>query len=92
MAFVEDFAEFFETDEFAVEAQFAGANVGGIFEESFIEVHGVEGLHPVFTCVQADVASIAHGDAITIGGATYHVHGVQKDGTGLVALVLEDQT
>jgi len=92
MAFIEDFVEFFETDEFAVEATFAGETVNGIFEESFIEVHGVEGLHPVFTCVQADVSGATHGDAVTIGSVTYHVHGIQKDGTGLVALVLEDQS
>lgn len=91
MAFTEDFTAFFDTDDFAVDAQFAGTTIGGIFDESFIEVQGVEGLHPVFTCVLADVTGVSHGDALTIGGVTYHVHGVQRDGTGMVALILEDQ-
>jgi len=55
-------------------------------------VQGVEGFHPVFTCAQADVSSVAHGDSITIGGVVFHVQGVQRDGTGMVALILEDQT
>ena len=92
MAFIEDFDAFFDTDDFAVDAQFSGLTVNGIFDESFMEVQGVEGLHPVFTCAQADVASIAHGNAITIGGVVYHVQGVQRDGTGMVSLILEDQT
>ena len=92
MAFIEDFAAFFDTDDFAVDAQFAGTTISGIFDESFIEVHGVEGLHPVFTCILADVPGVSHGDALTIGDVTYHVQGVQRDGTGMVALILEDQS
>jgi len=92
MAFIEDFAAFFDTDDFAVDAQFAGTTISGIFDESFIEVHGVEGLHPVFTCILADVPGVSHGDALTIGAVTYHVQGVQRDGTGMVALILEDQS
>ena len=70
MAFVEDFDAFFDTEDFAVIATFSGTSVSGIFDESFMEVQGVEGFHPVFTCVQ----------------------GVQRDGTGIVNLILEDQT
>ena len=92
MAFAEDFTEFLSTDDFAVDALFSGVRVSGIFDESFIEVQGVEGLHPVFTCPQSDVVGIAHGSALTIGGVIYHVHGVQRDGTGMVTLILEDQS
>ena len=92
MAFVEDFDSFFDTEDFAVDATFGSTTINGIFDESFMEVQGVEGFHPVFTCAQADVSSIAHGNAITIGGVVYHVQGVQRDGTGIVSLILEDQT
>lgn len=92
MAFVEDFEAFFDTEDFAVIATFSGTSVSGIFDESFMEVQGVEGFHPVFTCAQADVSSVAHGDSITIGGVVFHIQGVQRDGTGMVALILEDQT
>ena len=50
MAFVEDFTDFFDTEDFAVDAQILGKTVTGIFEETYIEVMGIEGLHPVFTC------------------------------------------
>tara|TARA_B110000902_G_C13778262_1_gene387173 strand:+ start:214 stop:492 length:279 start_codon:yes stop_codon:yes gene_type:complete len=91
MAFVEDFTDFFDTDDFAVDAQILGKTVSGIFEETYIEVMGIEGLHPVFTCALEDVKSVQRGDALSISSASYHVAGVQKDGTGMVGLVLEDQ-
>jgi len=91
MAFIEDFDDFFSTDDFGVEAIIGGVLVIGIFEETFIEVMGVEGLHPVFTCPQVDVSSAVHGDEISIGTVPYRVHGIQKDGTGMVLLILEDQ-
>ncbi len=92
MGFTEDFGDFFVDEEFGITATFSGSNVVGIFEETFIVVHGIEGLHPVFTCALADVSGAAHGDAITIAGGSYKVVSVQKDGTGIVALVLEDQS
>ena len=91
MAFVEDFTEFLDTDEFAVDAEILGKCVTGIFDGSYIEALGVEGLHPVFTCALADVASVQHGDSLTMSTLSYHVVGIEKDGTGMVTLVLEDQ-
>jgi len=91
MAFSEDFNEFLDLEDFGVEAIISGASVVGIFEETFIEVLGFEGLHPVFTCAQADVSRVAHGDEIVIQTAPYRVHGIQKDGTGMVTLILENQ-
>jgi len=88
MAFLEDFTEFLSTDDFAVDAEIAGDTVTGIFEESFIESLGVETLTPIFNCVLADVSSVNYGDAVTVNNTTYHVTGIQKDGTGMVALIL----
>jgi hypothetical protein len=91
MAFVEDFSDFLDTDEFAVDAQILGKTVTGIFDESFIETLGIEGMHPVFTCALADVNGAQRGDSLTISSLSYHVVGIEKDGTGMVSLVLEDQ-
>ena len=87
MAFVEDFTEFFDTDDFAINATIAGSVVSGILDEAFIEVAGIEGVHPTFACANADVQGVGHG-----GSTTYHVIGIQVDGTGMVELVLEDQS
>jgi hypothetical protein len=48
-------------------------------------------VRPVFVCNEADVSSIAHGDALTIKTVSYKVAGVQPDGTGLTSLILEKQ-
>ena len=43
MSFVEDFDSFFDTEDFAVDATFGSTTINGIFDESFMEVQGVEG-------------------------------------------------
>jgi|TARA_B110000238_G_scaffold126998_1_gene137117 hypothetical protein len=92
MAFIEDFAEFFDTSDFAVEAIIGATTVNGILDEAYIEVAGIEGVHPTFACALADVQGVSHGASVEIGSATYHVIGIQVDGTGMVELVLEDQS
>ena len=51
--------------------------------ESQIEASG-----PRATCREADVAGVAHGDALQVRGVVYTVAEVHPDGTGLVVLVL----
>jgi len=91
MAFDEDFSEFFDLDGFGIQAIIGGTSVVGIFEETFIIVLGVEGLHPTFTCAQADIPNASHGDLVDIETVAYKIHGMQKDGTGMIVLILEDQ-
>lgn len=89
--FTEDLSEFLNADELATNATIGALTVAGIFDNQFVEVLGVEGLRPIFTCAASDVPSIGHGDNVTINSTLYKVVGVQPDGTGLTSLILEDQ-
>ena len=96
MPFTEDLAAFFDPAEFASAATYtpaggSAATVNGIFDNGFADPLGIEGGAPRFTCVAADVAGVAHGDALAVDGTTYRVVGVEPDGTGLVALKLQEQ-
>jgi len=99
MAFTENLAPLFSTDDFGVTALFtpdnggAASNANGIFENAYYETDGetigVEGSRPHFTCASADVASIVEGDHITISGSNYDVLDVEPDGTGVTTFRLE---
>jgi len=89
--FTEDLSEFLDSTEMADNATIGASTIAGIFDNQFVEVHGIEGVRPVFVCAEADVSSIAHGDALTIKTVSYKVAGVQPDGTGLTSLILEKQ-
>ncbi len=89
--FTEDLSDFLDTTELADNATIGSVTVAGIFDNQFVEVHGIEGVRPVFTCDEANVSSIAHGDALTIKSTSYKVAGVHPDGTGLTSLILEKQ-
>tara|TARA_R110001583_G_scaffold171899_1_gene325648 strand:+ start:124 stop:396 length:273 start_codon:yes stop_codon:yes gene_type:complete len=89
--FVEDFNEFFSSDEMADNATIGTATVTGIFESQFVEVNGIEGVRPVFTCAEKDVEKLTHEKTIKILDNTYKVAGRQPDGTGLISLILERQ-
>lgn len=100
MAFDEDIDAFFDTDDFAVAATYtpsggSASTVNGIFDdEYFDEVGGpvgIEGSQPKFMCKLEDVSAVSQGDALSVGGITYQIVNVQKDGTGIVVLVLEEQ-
>jgi hypothetical protein len=88
---VEDFNEFFISSELAEDATIGTATVAGIFDNQFVEVNGIEGVRPVFTCEAAKVTNLGHDKSIKIKNVTYKVAGVQPDGTGLSSLILEKQ-
>ncbi len=91
MAFVEDLAPFFDTDEFAVDATLNGVAVRGIFDAKPLQVYeAVSGSNPVFVLPTASVPADARGLALVItGGATYTVRDFDADGTGVTTLQLE---
>ncbi len=89
--FTENLSEFFDPTEMADNATIGSTTVAGVFDNQFVEVLGIESLRAVFTCAQASVPSIAHGDALSIKSTSYKVVGVQSDGTGLTQLILEKQ-
>ncbi len=90
MAFSENFNEFFDTDDFAVEATHDGSTLLGILDREYVEVGNIEGEHPVFQCAESSVTTAQHGDTITIDGTAYTIVGIQPDGTGTVILVLQE--
>ena len=51
----------------------------------------VEGFQPVATGRSSDMTNVAIGDTIAVQSVTYNIRSVQPDGTGITALVLEDQ-
>jgi len=90
MAMIETLSAFFDTADFAVAATYNTATVNGIFSHEYVDIEGVEGERPTFTCVESDVSGIAHGDALTVNATVYTIAGVQPDGTGIVLLVLSE--
>ena len=49
---------------------------------------GIESSGPKATCLEGDVAGVAHGDTLVIRGRTWHVTEVRADGMGIVTLIL----
>lgn len=87
---VEHLAGFFA--DFGVTATLPStAVVRGIFDASYQDVLGVSNDGPAFTVGTADVASLDHGDTITIGASAYTVRAIEPDGTGMTVLRLERQ-
>lgn len=95
MAFAENLTAFVREDDFAVAATLQGVAVasGVIFDAAYIEPlsNAVEGFHPVALVIESEVPSVAHGQSLVIGAATYKVRGVEPDGTGMLLLRLEEQ-
>ena len=88
MAFVENLAEFFDTDDFAHAATVDGVEVLGYFDSEFVEVNGVESKRPIFMCATSDVSGVTHADPVVYDATNYEIVGIQHDGTGVTVLVL----
>jgi len=92
-----DRAAFFGVDDFGVAALWKGATtVNGIFDNEFFDALTdsevpIESAQLIFVTRSADIPGAVHDDSLVIDGTTYAVKGVQPDGTGLTALVLEKQ-
>mgnify|MGYP003960367063 FL=1 len=84
-------SEFLDATEMADNATIGASTVAGIFDNQFVEVHGIEGVRPVFVCDESDVSTIDHGDSLSVKSTSYEVIGIQPDGTGLTSLILEAQ-
>ena len=84
-----DRAEFLNTDDFAVTANYEGASIDGIFGNQFVEIGGIESSRPTFLTTDTDFPSDPHGNTIVIESINYLIVGHQPDATGLVTLILE---
>jgi hypothetical protein len=94
MAFAENLQPFFDTSGFGVAATYNGTTtVNGMLDLAYMEPLGnmAEASAPVFTCAEADVAAVKHGDTLAVASRTYKVVGVEPDGTGVVVLRLQRQ-
>lgn len=95
--------EFFEEDEFAVQALYSTAELAAthpdhavsltvIFDAPFAEALDIEGAAPSITLPLKNLPGEDHHDAVlTINSITYRVVSVAPDGQGMVSLALEEQ-
>jgi len=100
MAFTEDFAPFFDTEGFGVEAIYTPKEVGSsvtiiaIFDDEYIALQGgaveVAGSQPRIMYESAKISpKPAYGDLIHVNDTDYTIVEVQPDGTGITTLILE---
>lgn len=92
MAFTEDLTEFFDSDDFAVEAEWSeapGEPVNVIFDKAFIENLGIAGNSPVALGRESDFPGVEEGQTLTISGTVYKIITSQPDGTGVTTLIME---
>ena len=100
MAFVEDFTEFFDSDEFAVNVKFQNKEFTGIFDEIFNDQVGLEGSNPSVLVSEAIIDGAKRGDSFVIvwnnpeTGAKieqreYALRYIERDGTGLARVYFD---
>jgi hypothetical protein len=91
MALGETLTDFFwVSGGFAENATIGAATVPVIFDNAAADPLGiVAGTRPEALAVEADVASIAVGDTVTIRSVAYTVAEILPDGTGLTRLMLK---
>jgi hypothetical protein len=75
---------------FAVSAMVGGTVMSVVFDDEYGEALGVNGTSPAIWCKSSDVASVAVGAAVTVGGGSYTVAGIEPDGTGVTKIRLQE--
>lgn len=68
-----------------------GADVEGLFNSNYVDPFNVETSSPMFECKESDVQYINHGAWVSDGLVVYLVRSIQRDGLGMVKLILELQ-
>lgn len=97
----EDLSDFFDPDEFADTARITRdgqdvAQILGVFDDpsqvSQLGEYEHDHQTPIFLCPETAAADIQADDVATIDGIAYDVmKSPQRDGTGLVTLILSEQ-
>jgi hypothetical protein len=97
-----DLTTFIDDDEFAVAVQYTPEcfshpgtktrTINVLFDETFVNIDGVESKNPIATGRAADFADVTHDAKMTVNDTLYRVRGIERDGIGLIALVLEKQS
>jgi hypothetical protein len=90
MAFTEDLTDFINADTPGYFlATVGGASVGGIFDNGFAEIYGMDGAKPSLECASSDVTTAVRGTAVVVDSVSYTIASIVPDGTGMTKLVLE---
>ena len=87
-AIAESLADFFP--DFGVAATVGGVALTGHFENGYADALGIAGSAPSLLIVAADAPSVALGNAVVVGGASYTVAAVEPDGVGITRLRLAE--
>lgn len=91
MAFAENLAPFFNTDDFAETAVVAGITLAAIFDNDYDTGLGiVSGSSPTLRFITAQAPSVAIGDRVTVAGGSYTVTSVEDTRTGDTLLRLQE--
>jgi len=85
----ENWAIFFNGQEFASEAMIRGQRIAGLENSSRVISNEVATQKTTFTCESQAVLAIRQGESIRLGEQVYHIVGLQADGTGLTTFILE---
>lgn len=95
-----DLAGYFDTDAHGVSATItiggSSSTISVILNKEYFAIDpgmgiDVEGTQPVVTGRTSDMSGVDNEDTIVIDSITYNIVSVQPDGTGVTALVLEQQ-
>lgn len=98
MAFTEDLSQFFETDDFAVEAVITLPDsslrtVKTIFNtpSQSVEIYdtNIESDAPNLTVKTADLTGVKTRNSINVGGTDYLIEHISHDGTGVSTLFIK---
>lgn len=85
----DDLDLFFNPDDFAVEATLEdGSTINVIFDRPYEEALKIESNKPTVTAKASDVASLVHGDIMTLNDVDYVIINIQTDETGVAILYL----
>jgi voltage-gated potassium channel Kch len=94
-----ELAIFFGVDDFGTAATYtpvggAAVTVNGIFDNPQASRNATDLLDvtipaPQFVCRTSDVANVAEGDSLVVGGVSYIIRVTLTDGTGVSTLLLE---
>jgi len=92
MAFTEDLAVFINPDTPGYKLATIGGvpDIGCLFDNGFAAGLGMAGSDPSASLPSSLAASAAQGDAITVGGLSYTIAGIEPDGTGLTVFRLQE--
>lgn len=90
--FTDAMTDILNDEDLGTDASYKENTIRVLFQNGFVVVNGVETTAPMTECLDTDVAGVAHGDTITVGGVTYSIIGIQPTGSGITKLILSEDS